>query len=197
MADERNPWTTLGTERPYEDGFFALDDNRVLNAAGHEARYGVVRFKNVGVRILPLDADGCTFLVGQFRYGASYFSWELPAGSLETGEDAETGARRELREEVGQVASQWLDLAEIVPSGSITDERARILVAWELSPTEQDLDEQEVIRVKRVAFSDAVSMALAGTIKDAGTIVALLSTQARAQRGDLPPGLLRLMEAQR
>jgi 8-oxo-dGTP pyrophosphatase MutT (NUDIX family) len=195
MADESNPWTTLGTIKAYEDSFFAVDDNRVLNAAGRETRYGVVRFKNVGVRILPLDADGFTYLVGQFRYAASYFSWELPAGSLDQGEDVEAGGRRELREEVGQVARHWFDLAELVPSGSVTDERSRLLVAWDLTPARQDLDEQEVLRVRRLPFSDAVSMALDGTIRDSGTIVALLAVHARAGRHDLPAALLRLLSS--
>jgi 8-oxo-dGTP pyrophosphatase MutT (NUDIX family) len=197
MANETNPWTTLGTVRRYEDSFVAVDDNRVVDAAGHESQYGVVRFKHVGVRILPIDEEGSTFLVGQFRYGASYFSWELPAGSLEPGEDVEAGARRELREEVGRLAARWFDLAELVPSGSVTDERGRLLVAWDLTRAEQDLDEQEVIRVKRLPFTEAVAMALGGAIKDAGTIVALLSAQARAQSGDLPPALLPLLAPRR
>jgi 8-oxo-dGTP pyrophosphatase MutT (NUDIX family) len=53
----------------------------------------MTRFKHVGVRVLPLDREGFTYLVGQHRYAADYFSWELPAGGAEPGVDllASTG----------------------------------------------------------------------------------------------------------
>jgi 8-oxo-dGTP pyrophosphatase MutT (NUDIX family) len=118
MPDERNPWKTLGTERRFEDEFIALDEDRVINPAGREASYGVVKFKGRGLRILPIDHEGHTFLVGQWRYGSEYFSWELPAGNQEPGEDVRQGAARELREETGYSAERWEDLFEIVNSGS-------------------------------------------------------------------------------
>ena len=192
-ASEDNPWTTLSTEQRFEDEFFRVDDHRVINPAGREAHYGVVHFKNVGLRILPVDAEGHTFLVGQYRYGADYFSWELPAGNQDPDEDSRDGAKRELREEVGQIATEWLDLAEIVPSGSITDQRERSYVAWGLRKAEQDLDEQEAIRVKRLPFAEAVRMALSGEIRDAGSIVALLLIDAKLRRGELPDGLMKLI----
>lgn len=187
---EANPWTTLGSTSRFEDDFFAVDDHEVVNPAGRRTRYGVVRFKNVGLRILPIDSDGSTLLVGQWRYAAGYFSWELPAGNQEADEDSAACARRELREEVGRNAASWLPLMEIVPSGSLTTQRERSFLAWDLEETKRDLDEQEVIRVKRVAFAEAVRMALAGEIKDAGSIVALLAVQMRLAQGALPDALL-------
>ncbi|MBM6580981.1 NUDIX hydrolase [Microvirga sp. BT689] len=118
-----SPWQTLSKERRYEDDFFSVDEHEVLNAAGHLAPYGVVHFKKKGLRILPVDDDGSLFLVGQFRYGAQYYSWELPAGGDETGEDPREAAARELREEVGLEAECWLQLSQYVPSGSLTDAR--------------------------------------------------------------------------
>jgi 8-oxo-dGTP pyrophosphatase MutT (NUDIX family) len=196
-ASEANPWTTLSTELRFEDDFFRVHDDRVINPAGREANYGVVHFKNIGLRILPIDAEGHTFLVGQYRYGAGYFSWELPAGNQDPDEDSRDGAKRELREEVGQIATEWLDLAEIVPSGSITDQRERSYVAWELRKAEQDLDEQEAIRVKRLPFAVAVQMALSGQIRDAGSIAALLLIDAKLRRGELPDGLMKLLSGSR
>jgi 8-oxo-dGTP pyrophosphatase MutT (NUDIX family) len=196
-ASEDNPWTTLSTEPRFEDDFVRVDDHRVINPAGREANYGVVHFKNIGLRILPVDAEGQTFLVGQYRYGADYFSWEFPAGNQDPGEDSRDGAKRELREEIGQIATEWLDLAEIVPSGSITDQRERSYVAWDLHKAEQDLDEQEAIRVKRLPFAEAVRMAVSGEIRDAGSIVALLLIDAKLRRGELPDGLMKLISGPR
>jgi 8-oxo-dGTP pyrophosphatase MutT (NUDIX family) len=195
MAEEENPWTILATERRFENPFFAVDEHRVFDPAGQESSYGVVRFRNVGLRIVPIAEDGTTFLVGQYRFGAAYFSWELPSGGQEPGEDARTGAERELREEVGLMAECWQPLFEVVPSGSITDQRERSFVAWQLRPAERDLDTQEVIRVRRVPFNRAVRMALDGEIGDAGTILALVALDLKARRGELPEGLGRLLNS--
>jgi 8-oxo-dGTP pyrophosphatase MutT (NUDIX family) len=189
-----NPWRTLATRCVFDDPFISVDEDRVLNPAGHEAPYGVVRFKGRGLRILPLDREGYTFLVGQWRYGAGYFSWELPAGNQEAGEGARDGAGRELREETGYGAQSWFELFEIVNSGSVTDQRERSFVAWGLSRAPLDQDEQERLELTRVPFPEAVRMALAGEIGDAGTIVALLGLQMKASRGEIPADLLRLVQ---
>ncbi|WP_048427678.1 NUDIX domain-containing protein [Methylobacterium indicum] len=194
MGEDDNPWVKLGTERRYEDDFFAVEDDSVINPAGRHTRYGIVRFKNVGLRILPVDAAGYTFLVGQFRYAASYFSWELPAGGQEPDEDARACAARELEEEVGRSASSWMELLDIVPSGSLTTHRERSFVAWQLECKEQNLDEQEVIWVRRLPFGTAVQMALSGEIRDAGTITALLALHVRHLRRELPAELLNLLD---
>lgn len=195
MADSLNPWSTIRTERVFEDDFIALDDERVINPAGREAQYGVVRFKNRGLRILPVDDEGCTFLVGQWRYGAAYFSWELPAGNQEPGEGPREGAARELREEIGYAAAHWSDLFEVVPSGSVTDQREASFLAWDLSPAPLRRDEQERLRVKRMPFGEALGMALRREIGDAGTILALLGTHLKAVRGELPGDVSRRLGA--
>ena len=193
MADETNPWRTLGTERRFDDPFIAVDEDRVIDPAGRETTYGVVRFKGRGLRILPIDSEGCTFLVGQWRYGAGYFSWELPAGNQEPGEEPREGAARELREETGRSAESWADLFEVVNSGSVTDQRERSFVAWGLRRAPLEPDEQEKLSLRRVPFAEAADMALAGRIGDAGTIVALLGLRMRAAQGQLPQDLLALL----
>jgi 8-oxo-dGTP pyrophosphatase MutT (NUDIX family) len=196
MQRHGNPWKTLSVERRFEDDFINVDADQVINPAGHQATYGVVRFKGRGLRILPVDDEGQTYLVGQWRYGAGYYSWELPAGNQEQGEQARVGAARELREETGHAAEHWLELLEIVNSGSVTDQRERSFVAWGLRTSPLPQDEQERIRCTRVPFGRAVEMAIAGEIGDAGTIVALVTVQLKALRGELPPKLLELLRVQ-
>src|SRR5688500_14036198 len=105
-----NPWTVLSSTKLHESEFLALIEHRVLDPAGEPATYAVAHFRHIGVRILPIDEEGCTILVGQYRFGAGYYSWELPAGGRERSEPPQAGAARELEEEAGLVARHWLEL---------------------------------------------------------------------------------------
>ena len=186
-----NPWTTLSTRTAYESGWLAVEDRRVRDAAGRERPYGIVRFKHVGIRMLPIDNAGYTYLVGQHRYAADYYSWELPAGGAEAGEDLTESARRELSEEVGLRAEHWLKVLDLVPSGSLTDERQIGFVAWGFEQTERDPDPQEVLAVRRLPFESALDLALRGEIRDAGTIALLATVEIQAQQQNLPAELVR------
>jgi 8-oxo-dGTP pyrophosphatase MutT (NUDIX family) len=189
-----NPWTILSSHSVYEDGWIRLVEHKVRDASGAERPYAVVHFKKVGVRILPIDREGHTYLVGQYRFGSAYFSWELPAGGGDPDEAPRAAAERELREEAGLLAENWLPSLELVPSGSITDEQELSLIAWVFDRVDRDLDPQEVIRLRRVPFDEAVRMALSGEIRDAGSVAAILALHVKALRGDLPDDLAARMK---
>jgi len=191
VPSDDNPWTTLASKRAYDGPWIALDDNRVRDAAGQESPYAVVRFKKVGLRILPVDNGGFTYLVGQHRYGAGAYTWELPAGGAEPGEDFVEAARRELAEEAGLAAEHWLGLLDLIPSGSVTDERQIGFVAWGFEHVPREPDPQEVLRVKRLPFAEALAGVLDGSLRDAGTVAMLSVAQAAAARGALPAELVR------
>jgi len=90
----------LSSRRVYDGKVLALDVDEVEEPGGVHAVREVVRHRG-SVAALPVRADGRIVLVRQYRYAVDAEVWELPAGRLDPGETPETGARRELEEEVG------------------------------------------------------------------------------------------------
>ncbi len=120
--------------------------------------------------VVPVFDDLTVGLVRQYRHAAGEFLLEVPAGSLEAGEDPESGARRELEEEVGVVAGRVEKLAEFFVSPGFLSELMHVYLATELAATVQRLEFDEIIAVRRVSFDDLFEMIRAGEIRDAKTI---------------------------
>ena len=105
--------------------------------------------------------------------------WEIPAGSLENGENPETGARRELEEEVGVTAGKLELLSEFYVSPGFVSEKMFVFLATDLTETAQNLEDDELIEIKKYTFNQAFDMIRQNKIEDAKTIVGLMLAGAK------------------
>ncbi len=137
---------------------------------------------NGGVCVVALTADDEVLLVEQYRYAHRETVTELPAGKLERGEDPDAAVLRELREETGAAAGKITYLGEMYPSPALMDEIIHMYLAEELSFGEQQLDDGEFLRCKRVPLDTLVDAILRGEIKDAKTQTAVLRTKMMKSR---------------
>jgi ADP-ribose pyrophosphatase len=128
--------------------------------------------------IVALDRDGTIAMLTQYRHAIGGWLREVPAGCRNGSESGLECARRELREEAGLAAARWDHMGSIVTIPSFCDERIELFLARELSPAAGELDYDEVIRIDRVKFGDALAMVRQGGIIDAKTIAALHHAQA-------------------
>ena len=188
---ERNPWTILTTRPVYDNPWIRLTEHQVLNPRGRPGIYGVVHMKNLALGVLPIDDDGCTTLVGQYRFPLEAYSWEMPEGGGALDVPAEDSVRRELKEETGLVAEHWLELVRLHLSNSVTDEYARGFVAWGLSQHLAEPEDTEDLRLRRIPFAEVVEMVGAGAITDAMTVATVLRLEVNRLKGQLPEALLR------
>ncbi|GEO14968.1 NUDIX domain-containing protein [Microvirga aerophila] len=191
MPDQINPWETLSSQRFYESRYVDVDQDEVRHRSGRIHPYTALRFRFYVIAVLPIFADGSTRLIGQYRYLARDYTWELPRGSGSKSVDPLETAQRELKEETGATAGQWLELFRLMVSPGVTDERAPCFVAWDLSQGAADPDSQEDLTIRRLPFRDAVAAALDGTISDAASVATLLAVHTRAAQGNLPADLMR------
>jgi ADP-ribose pyrophosphatase len=112
-------------------------------------------------------------LIKQYRHAIREFIWEIPAGTLDPNELPLNCAKRELIEEIGYSASGWQQLGTITPLPGCSDERIHIFLASDLTPAEQDLDDDEMLKVHTVKLDAALQMILTGEISDGKTISGL------------------------
>ncbi len=169
-----NPWKTLTTQPVYNNPWIKLEEHQVINPGGTQSIYGKVSFKNHAVGVIPVDEQGNTWLVGQYRYTLNAWSWEIPMGGSPRGEQPQQTAFRELEEETGLRAGQIKQLLHLHPSNSITDEQGFIFLATELSQGEQQLEDTESdIQLLKLPFDEALQMAQSGEMTDALSVAGL------------------------
>ncbi|NJB85069.1 8-oxo-dGTP pyrophosphatase MutT (NUDIX family) [Lewinella marina] len=173
MSTERNPWTRKSTDIRYENPWIRVEHHEVVNPAGKDGIYGLVRYKNHAIGIVPIDEEGYTYLVGQYRYALDEYSWEIPEGGCPVGTSTLETAKRELREETGLVAAEWEHIMEFHLSNSVSDEWGVAYVARQLRQEAAEPEDTEDLRLRRVPLREAIEMTLDGRIKDALSILAL------------------------
>jgi ADP-ribose diphosphatase len=129
--------------------------------------------------IIPIFGDGTIAFVRQYRHPTVKYLLEAPAGTLKRGEVPEEGAARELEEELGFTAGHLEKLSEFFVSPGFCEEKMWVYLATELTETEQQLEEDEILNVVRVPFSQALSMITTGEIEDAKTIIGVMLAAPR------------------
>jgi ADP-ribose diphosphatase len=189
MNEARNPWTVVSRATAYENPWIRVDHHEVLNPAGKPGIYGVVHFKNHAIGAVPIDADGNVILVGQYRFPLSAYSWEIPEGGGPADATILESAQRELREECGVTARNWLEIAGMDLSNSVTNEKGTVFLAWDLSHGTAEPEDDEQLRVVRVPFREALGRVKRGEIRDSLSVAAILRVALMVLQGELPEAL--------
>lgn len=163
MADRERTWTG---ERFYMD------------RVAVPKRSGGVKYKDMlvhpgAVAIVPVLDDGRLVLIRNRRFAVGRQLWEIPAGTLEKGEDPAPCAGRELIEETGYRAETITPLAEFFTAPGFCDERMHVFLASGLTEVGQKLEDTEDIEVHRLSVDEVRAMIRDGQIEDSKTIAAV------------------------
>lgn len=191
--EDRDPWIVKSVTRAFENDWFHVDAHDVTRPDGKPGHYGVIRIRRLAVGVLPIEDDGSVHMVGQWRFPLGRYSWEMPEGGAEPGEDARECAERELAEETGLRAGSFLKVLEMDLSNSLTDERAVLFVASDLAPGRAAPEPVEVLKHHRAHFTDVLERVADGRIRDALTVATVLRAHHMAVTGQLPAPLAAAM----
>lgn len=129
-----------------------------------------------GVCVAALTDKEELLFVEQFRYPYMETVLELPAGKLEYGEDPFEAGKRELQEETGAAAENYRDLGKLYPTPGYCGEIIHMYLAENLTFSEQHLDEDEFLEVRRIPLEEAFQMVMRNEIRDSKTQVGILKT---------------------
>ena len=175
---------TLTSEVLFEGRVITLTKDTALLENGKTAEREVVHHHG-GACILPYFEDGTICMVRQFRYAMQQELWELPAGKLEKGEDPFEAAKRELGEECGLTADNYISLGQFFPTVGYDTEVIYTWVATGLHKTQMHLDADEFLTPDRVPLDKAYEMVMSGEIRDGKTIAGILKLKALIAEGRL------------
>lgn len=169
-----NNWETIQQKTVYENAWIRVEHRDVITPGGNPGVYGVVKFKNKAIGIVPIDNDDFIYLVGQHRYTLAEYSWEIPEGGGSLGEDPLETAKRELKEETGLIAESWERIGRIHTSNSVTDEEGFIFLAQGLQQEDAEPEETEELHVRRISLKEAIDMVMRSEITDSISMCAIL-----------------------
>ena len=165
--------TTVATTAVYRGDLVNVRLDTVSLPNGRQITREIVDHPS-SVCIVPLDAGGNILLVRQYRKAVEAFLLEAPAGKMESGEDPDATALRELQEEIGHSAGRLQPLGSFFVAPGWCSQMIHAYLATELEASRLDADEDEFIEVVRTPADEISGLIADGTIRDAKSIAALL-----------------------
>ncbi|HHT87856.1 MAG TPA: NUDIX hydrolase [Clostridiales bacterium] len=132
--------------------------------------------------MIPVDKDGKILMVRQYRNAIDRYTLEIPAGGKNPGEDNLACAIRECEEETGYIPNNVKHLIDVHTTVAFSNELIKVYYSNDLTPSKQNLDEDEYMDVKRYCLDELISMIYSGKITDAKTIAGLLAYKSKTEQ---------------
>jgi ADP-ribose pyrophosphatase len=161
-------------------------DNARLPSGNESTREFVVH--PGATAVVPVLPNGNLLLERQFRYPLKRVFIELPAGKIDAGEDPLVTGQRELLEETGYSASEWIYLASMHPCIGYSNEIIHIYLARGLQAGEHHRDDDEALQLFEGSLADCLAMVQRGEITDGKTMIALMWAEKYLQGQWKPKG---------
>ncbi|MFA5894819.1 MAG: NUDIX hydrolase [Candidatus Shapirobacteria bacterium] len=174
-----NPWKTINKNVIFENKLgYKLRNDDVITPGGHEGKYMVLESHGF-VGIVAVDKDKNVLMENIWRYPVEKEFFEIPAGTIEDGEEPLSTAKRELLEETGYVSNKWTLLADYWSGNGAMKLHGHIFLAQDIEFKEitQNPDSTEKIKTSLVKYIDLLTQIKENKIDEARTLIGLLTAK--------------------
>lgn len=175
MTKKNGNWTIKETNKRFENDFFKVYEDKVIQPDGKNGKYATLEFVP-GISVLPIDDENYVYLTEQFRYSAGRKTLEVVAGAVED-ETPMRAAKRELKEELGITAKEFIKLGKIQLDHSIIKSESTQYMARGLTFGETNKDSSEEMKTVKIKFEEAVEKVLNGEITHAPSCILILKAK--------------------
>lgn len=172
---QHGPWQILKTDWVYQDAWIQVQRDEVLRPDGQPGTYAVVHIKP-GICVLPMDHENNVYLTEEFHYGVGKETIECVSGGIDKLESALEAAQRELREEIGIEADEWLDLGRLDPFTASVLSPTQLFLAKRLRFVTAAPEGTELIQRVKYPLEKVVRLVIESVISHAPSMTLILKT---------------------
>lgn len=172
----------VSSKSVYKNNWINVSEDVVVHPDGSNGLFGLVSMLD-GVTVIPITNDKNFVLVEEYKYGLSSVSLEFISGGIEPNETPLNAAKRELKEEVGGVATEWLYLGYIDPFTSTVKSRNHMFVARDISFENASPDVGEVLNIKTLPLHKLTDLMLNNKITHGASVASFWKAKHYASNG--------------
>lgn len=162
---QNGPWEIKSSEQKYKNSWLEVIEDKVVRPDGKDGIYGTIKIKS-GVSVLPVDSEQNIYLIKEFKYPLGIESIETVGAGSEENEEYLQTAKRELKEELGIDAEEWIDLGIVHPVTSFINSPNHLFLAKNIRLAERELDGVETIEPVKMSLKEAVKMVMENKITE-------------------------------
>ena len=175
---QHGPWQIVESHEVYRDRWIAVRKEDVIRPDGKPGTHSVVTLKP-GVTVLAIDDERNVYLTEEFHYGVGRITVEAVSGGIEPNESSLDTAKRELQEELGIEAEEWIDMGVVDPFTASVVSPTQLYLGRKLRFGDQAPEGTEQIRCVKMTLAEAVQKVITSEITHGPSCVVILKAALR------------------
>jgi len=176
MNKKRGPFRFIHSREIYKNPWIRIREDKVIRPGGRQGIFGVIEMKS-GSSVLALTKDRHVYLIKEYKYGIGRYSTEVMSGAIEESESPLAAAKRELKEELGLEAAQWINLGVVDPFTTVVCSPNYLFLALKVKEGARSPDKGEILNIVKVPFKQTVDMVMQGKITHSASCVLILKAE--------------------
>lgn len=170
---KRGPYDVISSKEVYKNPWISLHEDKIIRPNGEEGVFGIVEY-SPGVAVVALNEKNEVYLVREYAYAINEYNTSIPSGGVDPGETPLDAAKRELKEEAGVTATEWIELGYVNPFTMIVNGPQYLFLA---KGAKVESKHEEEFELMTLPFENAYDMVMNSQINHAGSCIAILKAK--------------------